>query len=61
MVISDYYKSLPSDAIKNKFRDRVIQETGISYATFYYKIRNKSWTLCEEKVINDIIKSFDNA
>lgn len=56
MAISDYYMSLDRKA-KNDFRDKVLLETGIAYPTFFYKIKNNSWTKSEERVINDIINN----
>lgn len=60
MAISDYYNSLDEEA-KKEFRHRVMEETGFSYATFYYKMRNGNWTKAEVTVINSIIETITHA
>lgn len=60
MVISDYYKSL-SENLKEKFRKRVLDETGMSYTTFYYKLRKHNWRRSEVFIINGIMQTLDHA
>lgn len=60
MVISDYFKKLADDD-KVAFRNRVLVETGMSYSTFYYKVRHGNWTKSEETIISSIIDSFGHA
>lgn len=54
MVFKDYYDTL-SDTDKENLRNLIIAESGISYTTFYYKLRNNSFKPLEEKLINRII------
>lgn len=54
MVFKDYYDTL-SDTDKENLRNLIITESGISYTTFYYKLRNNSFKPLEEKLINRII------
>lgn len=57
MVISDYYyKVLETEAERSSFRADVLNRTGISYPTFYHKLKKGSWTRAEVEVINIIIK-----
>lgn len=60
MAISDYYNSLDEEDRK-EFRLRVMIETGFSYSTFYYKMRNGNWTKAEVTVINSIIDTMTHA
>ena len=55
MVVSDYYKSLDYEKEKKKFRDKVLELTGMSIASFYNKLRAESWRPSEIYVINTII------
>ncbi len=54
MVFKDYYDTL-SDTDKENLRNLIITESGISYTTFYYKLRNNAFKPLEEKLINRII------
>ena len=60
MAIIDYYKTL-SEEQRAKFREEVMKETGISYPTFYYKIKNNSFNLSETKVIKSLINEYVGA
>lgn len=60
MVISDYFRELTEDD-KVAFRNRVMNETGMSYSTFYYKVRNASWSKSEATIISNIISTFEHA
>lgn len=60
MVISDYYKGL-SENLKEIFRKRVLDETGMSYSSFYYKLRNHNWRKSEVVIINGIIQTLGYA
>lgn len=55
MSIIDYWNGLDREG-KSRFRKAVIKVTGISYPSFYTKIRRGSFTLCEETVILWLIK-----
>lgn len=62
MVISDYYyKVLQTEAERLAFRDIVLKRTGVAYTTFYYKMKNGTWSQAEIEVINNIIKEGNNA
>lgn len=54
MVFRDQYNKL-TKLQKNELRERVIKESGISFPTFYYKLRTDSFKPLEMKLINDII------
>lgn len=54
MVISDYFNDL-ADAQKVKFRDEVIIKAGVSYPSFYRKLRDNSWRKPEIAIIQSII------
>ncbi len=56
MVISDYYKSL-EEKDKKEFRERVLEELGISLPTFYYKVRKGNWNKLEQKTVEAIINN----
>lgn len=60
MAIIDYWKTLDEEQ-RSVFREEVMKETGISYPTFYYKIRNNSFNMSETKVIKSIINSYVGA
>lgn len=60
MAIIDYWKTLGEEQ-RSAFREEVMKETGISYPTFYYKIRNNSFNMSETKVIKSIINSYVGA
>lgn len=57
MVFKDYYDTL-SDTQKETLRNLIITESGMSYTTFYYKLRNNSFKPLEEKLISKIIKEY---
>ncbi len=60
MVFKDYYTSL-SDAEKETLRNFILSESGMSYTTFYYKLRNNSFKPLEDKLIQRILeKEFMN-
>lgn len=55
MAISNYYLSL-SGKVKSKFIQDVIELCGISYPSFFYKMRNNSWTKLEREAIERFIQ-----
>lgn len=55
MVFKDYYDSLPDDS-KETMRNRILAESGMSYTTFYYKLRHNTFKLLEERLIDRIIE-----
>lgn len=56
MVFRDHYDKL-SDVQKDILRKRVLEESGMAYATFYYKLRTDSFKPLEMKLITEIINS----
>lgn len=55
MVFKDYYDSLPDDS-KETMRNRILAESGMSYTTFYYKLRHNTFKPLEERLIDRIIE-----
>lgn len=54
MAFRDYYDTL-SDDVKEAVRSRILGESGMSYTTFYYKLRNNTFKPLERKLIDNII------
>lgn len=54
MVFKDYYDTL-SDADKETVRNQILSESGMSYTTFYYKLRKNSFKPLEVRLIRKII------
>lgn len=54
MVFKDYYDSL-SDADKEAIRNCILSESGMSYPTFYYKLRNGTFKPLELRLITKIM------
>nr|DAM35948.1 MAG TPA: Transcriptional regulator FleQ factor, AAA+, ATPase, c-di-GMP [Caudoviricetes sp.] len=54
MAFRDYYDTLSDDA-KEAVRSRILEESGMSYTTFYYKLRNNTFKPLERKLIDNII------
>lgn len=54
MVFKDYYDSL-SDTDKETIRNRILSESGMSYPTFYYKLRNGTFKPLELRLITKIM------
>lgn len=54
MAFRDYYDTL-SDDVKETVRNRILGESGMSYTTFYYKLRNNTFKPLEKKLIDNII------
>lgn len=50
MVFKDYYDNL-ADSTKETVRNRILEESGMSYPTFYYKLRNNTFKPLELKLI----------
>lgn len=59
MVFRDHYNKL-TDTQKDIVRKRVLEESGMAYATFYYKLRTDSFKPLEMKLITEIINSIKN-
>lgn len=53
----DYYSKL-SDDEKEEIRNAILSESGMSYTTFYYKLRNNSFKPLELKMIDEIVSTF---
>lgn len=51
LTFKDYYKSLNRDA-RIDIRDRFMQETGLSYPTFYAKVSRIGFSRLEQQLIN---------
>lgn len=57
-MLKKFYDTLDDDN-KKIFVKRVLETTGWSLATFYYKLRNDNLSLLEQAAINKIIESWD--
>lgn len=55
MTIIDHWNLL-NDGEKIDFRNSVLKATGISYPSFYNKIKKNSFSRCETIVILQLIK-----
>lgn len=55
MVFKDYYDNL-ADNTKETVRNRILEESGMSYPTFYYKLRNNTFKPLELKLIKKVIE-----
>ncbi len=55
MAIIDHWNLLNEEQ-KIEFRDSVLKATGISYPSFYNKIKKNSFSRCETIVILQLIK-----
>lgn len=55
MVFKDYYDNL-ADSTKETIRNRILEESGMSYPTFYYKLRNNTFKPLELKLIKKVIE-----
>ena len=55
MVFKDYYDNL-ADSTKETVRNRILEESGMSYPTFYYKLRNNTFKPLELKLIKKVIE-----
>lgn len=55
MVFKDYYDNL-ADSTKEAVRNRILEESGMSYPTFYYKLRNNTFKPLELKLIKKVIE-----
>ena len=51
LTFKNYYKSLNRDA-RIDIRDRFMQETGLSYPTFYAKVSRIGFSRLEQQLIN---------
>lgn len=58
MVLRDHYNAL-TEKQKTDFREKVLSESGMSYTTFYYKLRYNTFKPLEVALINDIINSIN--
>lgn len=56
MVILDYYTLLPTREAKAAFRDEVIRRTGISFSSFWRKLRENSWRTSERTLVESMIE-----
>lgn len=55
MVFKDYYGNL-SDDTKEYIRNRILEESGMAYPTFYDKLRNNTFKPLELKLIEKVIE-----
>ena len=51
LTFKNYYKSLNRDA-RIDIRDRFMEETGLSYPTFYAKVSRIGFSRLEQQLIN---------
>ena len=58
MVFRNHYDKL-TDTQKDIVRRRVLEESGMAYATFYYKLRTDTFKPLEIKLITEIISSLN--
>ena len=56
MAFRDYYIAL-SDKEKEEVRNLIMSQSGMSYPTFYYKLRNNAFKPLEVKLSDEIIES----
>ena len=56
MVFRDHYNGL-SDKEKEEVRNTIIGQSGMSYTTFYYKLRYNTFKPLELKLIDDVLKT----
>lgn len=59
MVFRDHYNAL-TEKQRTDLREKVLAESGMSYTTFYYKLRHNAFKPLEMVLINDIINSINN-
>lgn len=59
LVFKDHYDSL-TDSDKETVRNRILTESGMSYPTFYYKLRHNTFKPLELKLINNIIEEINH-
>lgn len=55
MVFKDHYDNL-ADSDKETVRNRILSESGMSYPTFYYKLKHNTFKPLELRLINNIIE-----
>lgn len=53
LTFKNYYKSLNRDA-RIDIRDRFMEETGLSYPTFYAKVSRIGFSRLEQQLINKL-------
>jgi hypothetical protein len=56
MTFRDYYKSLDEEQ-KREVRDKYLAASGMSFPTFYSKLRRGNYTLLEQKAIESICET----
>ena len=56
MVFRDHYNALP-DKRKEEVRNTILTESGMSYTTFYYKLRYNTFKPLELKLIANVLKA----
>lgn len=61
MIINDYYDSLPTNEQKRKFKEDVLQETGMTESSFYWKRRFNKWKKGDIILITRLIEKNDYA
>lgn len=53
LVFFDHYTSL-TEKDKVFFRDRFLHISGMTYATFYNRLRKNNWTKLEQKALDEV-------
>ncbi len=56
MVFKDYYATL-NDKEKEEVRNLILIRSGMSYTTFYHKLRNNAFKPLEIELIDNIISN----
>ena len=54
MGFKNYYSNL-SEKMKTELRDRILAESGMSYPSFYKKLKDDSYTILERRLIISIL------
>lgn len=56
MVFKDYYGAL-NEKEKEEIRSLILARSGMSYTTFYYKLRHDAFKPLEIELINNILSN----
>lgn len=56
MVFRDYYGAL-TEKEKEEVRTQILAKSGMSYTTFYYKLRNDAFKPLERVLIENILSN----
>lgn len=56
MTFKDYYQSL-NEELKKLVRNQFLEESGVSYPTFYSKLTRENYTLLERRALEKICQT----